>query len=49
MKGKRMLLFFGIVVAIEIYYWFIYFPRAYSTPGTNQDIDLIRDCLRGPK
>lgn len=40
------IIFFAVVIAVEVYYWFVYFPRAYAKPGTNSDIDLIREVLR---
>lgn len=27
---------------VEIYYWFIYVPRAWKKPGTNRSIDDIK-------
>ena len=31
---------------VEAYYWIVYVPRAWKNPGTNRDIDDLRDCHR---
>jgi hypothetical protein len=32
----------GILFVIQIWYWFIYFPKAYYKPGMNKEINHIR-------
>jgi hypothetical protein len=34
-----------LVVVIELFYWFVYFPRAWRT-GTNQEINNIRNGVK---
>jgi hypothetical protein len=46
---------FVLFVLVELYYWFVYVPRAWRNPGTNREIDDIRfvwervDCAGNPK
>ncbi len=30
------------IVAWELYYWIVYFPKAWRTPGMNREIDDMR-------
>ena len=32
----------GAYALVEVYYWFVYVPKAWRTPGMNREIDDIR-------
>lgn len=40
-----MYIFFGIVAVVELYYWLIYFPRAWCD-GSNEEINIMKSNLK---
>lgn len=38
------IVFFAILAVVEVYYWFVYFPRAWRD-GSNREINDIRAAV----